>query len=279
MLLSHFKIKGFSLDFMRVKFENDLYFDNLEKSCHFIDDDNSNYAVQWWGDWEFYIERSDKYFLIRPVDFPASTMRVRFDGEFVTVDFYGAFFSWECNEAFRRFLIPTAHRFFRVDLALDLVGCSPKQLEKYGVFNLKRHTISDEQTIYYGDFRSNRKIVRIYDKKADIKKKRKQELHPDILVEEQDVTRLEVELRASACRDYGFTFDRLLDPEYCWQVFYSELTTNFIFFPLPAGIDECYAKRKYERGTPEPELRFREACEQALKKHVDIRKIVRQFYE
>ncbi len=271
MLLSHFKPHAFKLDYMRIKFEFDTVFDQLSYLCSYLDDDNSNWCVKWWFDWQIRIERSGDYYMIKPVDFPISIMRVNFKMDFeVEIDFYGAFFSWEGNEDLHKFLSPSSHRIMRVDLALDLVGCTPTTLEKCGDFKLPRGTVKDCQTIYYGDQKSNRKIVRMYDKKQATKDLGKEEVDFKILEYKEPVTRLEIEMRSACCKEYGFTLERLRDIEYCWKIFYKELTTKYIYFTLPPVLYDTYAKPTFEKGTPNPVLRFQEAIEQAIKKNVDV---------
>ncbi len=271
MLLSHFTCHSFKLDFMRIKFEMDPYFDILQNFCSFVDDDNSNYAIKWWLEEEFLIERVRDFYTLRPVGFPLTVMRLDFRaGDTVTIDFYGAFFSWKGYINIMKILSPSSHRIYRVDLAMDLIGGTPEQISKYADNKLPINTIKNKQTIYFGDWKSNRKIIRLYDKKADIIKKGKQEIHEEIFLMKQDVTRLEIELRSRACNDWALNLRKLEDPEFLYHIFYKELTTKHVWFPLPKHIDISLSRPSFKRGVPQPVLRFQEAIETALKKNVDI---------
>lgn len=105
----------------------------------------------------------------------------------------------------------------RFDICLDLLISIDKLLDffkpgmqKWAVF---RWEWWETETLYIWDkqkAQNKRQLIRIYDKKKDIMKKRKDALYPDYLVE-KNVTRIELEVRRELAQNY--TYEELLIPE------------------------------------------------------------------
>jgi hypothetical protein len=269
MVLSTFKCLGFSLDFMRVSFKFDENFDMLQNFCSYLDDDNSNYTMQWWLGQEWVMSRTGRFFMLRPTNWNYDVARVHFENE-VRVDFYSSFFMWSgCWDILRK-LYDAPHRIFRVDIAMDLGGLDPSELVNLFSTGLPRTRINDDQTVYIGDWQSNRKLIRMYDKKADSLKKRKTEIFPHVMEFEGNVTRLEVELRNEACKAWSPTIERLCDPEYQYKIFKKELSTRHVFLPLPESMDSWYQKPQLgRRGVPDAVKVLRKAFAIAVRKGLD----------
>jgi hypothetical protein len=124
---------------------------------------------------------------------------------------------------------------------------------------------------------SKRRQVRIYDKKLWAKSMGKTSLYVDYFADNRCVSRLEIELRNQACKVYEFDEIKLTDPEYLYKLFATELDTRHLFFKVPSY--NCdWSRRSFKRGTPDPVLRFREACIIAKRKGVDIKNEVIHFY-
>lgn len=281
MLQSRFAVKGFSLDYMRVGMVRDPLFDVIREKCFALDSDNSNYGIIAFGDFDLVVTRMKDKFLFRPTDFPFEIFRLEFTPDkisrYVTFDFYSSFFRWA---EFWRFLTPFRNlpqKITRLDFALDLAGCTPADVEKYVTNRLARSSINNDQTIYFGAYKSNRKIIRVYDKKADTEFKGKSEIFSELENETRPVTRIELELRVAGCRSYKLNINALEDVEYQYHIFYKELTTKYVWFPLVASVGSWFVSPPYEKATPNPVLRFREAIVKAYAKSVDIRGEVERY--
>lgn len=281
MLQSLYTCIGFSLDYMRVGMTSDPLFDILYDRCYSMDSDNSNSGVFDFCNFDFVITRNKEYFIFRPIDFPFPVFRVQFDRRsvvrFITFDFYSAFFRWPDYWRFWTPIRSIPQKVTRLDIALDLAGCMPADIAKYVDSKLPRTSIHDNQTVYFGAWKSNRKIIRVYDKKADTEFKGKSEIFPELEHETRPVSRIELELRTAGCQRYKLSIDRLDDLEYQYHIFYKELTTKYVYFPLVPSLSNWVVVPSMERATPDPVLRFREAISKAYQKGVDIRNEVVRY--
>lgn len=272
---------NFGLDYIRVDLErgeSTLFVDILLNKLSYIDDDNSNFLSVDFLDFDFTVVRSGDYFLFSPsadesyFNFPL--FRLSTPRDFVvTLDIYSSFFHWPHFFDFLYSLSSFPHRLLRVDIALDFRSFTPDSLLECFEHDLSLTRFKEKdgisETIYIGDLKSKRKLVRLYDKKLDSKKKNKTEFYPGYFAFDDPVTRLEVELRSQACSSWSLTISKLLDPEFLYNLFKTELQTRFIFLSLPSSFS-WYSKPRFERGVPDPILRLHEAFSRAEKKGVDL---------
>jgi len=273
------EIVHFGLDFLRFRVPVEYPMVSVfAVSLARLDDDNSSYSTVSLGDVDFYALRSGSRYILRPADGSCAHPVIRFGlcgggmGEF---DIYSSFFSWD-DGSYLSSLAELPHRLTRVDIAGDFKGVTVGEfVERKIETDLKmtywNKTEKGVETVYVGDMKSKRKIIRVYDKKLDSVRKRKTELYPAYFSTDDPVTRYEIELRNQACIRHMLDIRKVMDSEYLWSLFYNESTTNHVFVrDLPRLIDETYSKPKLDRGIPDPVLRFREAILTAHKKGVDI---------
>jgi len=269
----------FDCDFLKIDFEFFPEFEILLSKLSFIDDDNSHFINLDFLDFEFIAQRASEYLwtltpLVDGQAQGAAVIRIsRPRDSVLTFDFYSSFFSWAEAYNFLALAQGFPHRVMRCDLALDVAGYTPDQISEKIITKLSRTRYAEKdgisQTIYVGDLKSKRKLLRIYDKLLDSRKKNKTELYPD-LMSHSIVSRVELELRTQACNQWGLSLSFLLDPNEQWRVFVAELSTDWLTLVLPPALENWYSGPKYERGVPDPVLRFREALERAQKKGVDF---------
>lgn len=276
------KIAYFNVDYLRVQFENVEIFRVLENSVNFLDNDNSNFCRFWFFDLEFIVTRSQNCFMLKPLGFEYSVLRVDFrGGTSVKIDLYSSFFYWSDSEKWLKYMILYPHRVLRVDIACDIENMTVKQVADLFETKLSRTLINEKndepETLYIGDWKSKRKLIRVYDKKLDSLAKRKTDLFPDYFVDGRAVTRLEVELRNQACVAWDITLEKVLHIEFLYDLFVGELQTQFVYIELPLSVFDFYKKPSFERGEPDAEKRFWEAMLLAQKKGVDIVKQVGYF--
>jgi len=278
-------IKRFSLDYIKVRIplDEDPEFDTLLNKISYYDDDNSNSGVAEFFDADFAVSRSGHFYMFSPYEphisgnIPFAVLRIDRSGDaYATVDIYSAFFHWTRCYDFLEKLLQLPTRVMRVDIALDVSDYSVLSLASLADTKLPvtkiNERIDSPETYYIGDWNSKRKLIRIYNKKLHAIKNRRTMLYPEYFADEHSViTRLEIELRNQACQSWMITLQKLLDPEFIYSVFYSELNTKFVSFPsLPISLDSWYSRPVFERGIPDPVLRFREALRIASKNGVDI---------
>lgn len=119
---------------------------------------------------------------------------------------------WKRNNTLKRF-----------DLALDLkknileiVKNFTKLTQKWAKFYWESWKL-ETKYIWDKQIRNNKSLViRLYDKIEDIKKKNKQMLYPDYLLEE-NITRIEIEFRQELLKE--FKLNQLLDRSYIFNLF------------------------------------------------------------
>lgn len=279
--IQHFfeNFKRFDCDFLKIDFELFPEFEILLNKLSWIDDDNSHFINLHFLDFDFLAQRSgDATFMLTPLldgnPQGAAVIRItRPRDSVLTFDFYSSFFSWVEAYEFLHEAQGYPHRVLRCDLALDVAGYTPDQISDKVMTRLSRTRYAEKdgisQTIYIGDLKSKRKLLRIYDKLLDSKKKNKTELYPDLMLHSV-VSRVELELRTQACNQWGLSIAFLLDPNEQWRVFVAELSTDWLTLVLPPALTSWYKNPTYDRGVPDPVLRFREALERAQKKGVDF---------
>jgi len=287
-MLSTESIKRFGLDFLRIKFPFNEYLEILHQSLRILDDDNSNFSKVWFLDDVYSVARSGRFYLFTPHadgdtgDYPFPVFRVSFDKfDHVVFDVYSSFFHWDRSDGVLALLSTFQYRLLRVDIAMDIQGRNVREVN--GLFETKLALTKinergiDPETLYIGDFKSKRKLIRLYDKKLDSEKKGKTELYPDYFSSDLPVTRLEVELRNQACSSWLLDLRQLENPGHLYHVFYEELNTKFVSCDLPPTLGAWYSKPSFERGIPDPVLRFQEAIQTAIKKGVDIDSVFREY--
>jgi len=273
------EIVHFGLDFLRFRCPLEYPLVSVfAVSLARLDSDNSSYGTVSLGDVDFYAVRSGSRYILRPADGSVAHPVIRFGlcgggmGEF---DIYSSFFNWD-DGSYLSFLAKLPHRLTRVDVACDFKGISVVAFVEGKIdTDLKRtywnKTDNGVETVYIGDMKSKRKVIRVYDKKLDSVKKRKTEFYPSYFASPLPFTRYEIELRNQACQRHMLDIRKVMDSEYLYFLFYNESRTNHVFIKdLPNLISEHLSAPKLERGIPDPVLRFREAILLAQKKGIDV---------
>lgn len=129
--------------------------------------------------------------------------------------------------------------FTRIDICLDLIDIKMaylydkiiKEADKKHVSKIFFDKKGKEQTVYFWE-KSRKKntyqVIRMYDKKADSKGKKKEWLYPDY-DEYKDISRLELEIREDKAKFW--TSDKLLDDNYLFSVIIKQFYKfNYQFF-------------------------------------------------
>lgn len=148
------------------------------------------------------------------------------------IDFYSSFFSlkdmWPLYQEFdRKYAIKG--KVSRVDICCDLnisVGDFIKagyktNFKKSNTYGVDLATGVPE-TIYFGSkaSRNKRHLIRIYDKLLDTTNRKKYELYKDYF-NYNAVTRVEIELRSTSCKELGLSSDNIRDRKTLQEVFTS----------------------------------------------------------
>lgn len=173
--------------------------------------------------------------------------------------FYGAYFEYvkqgyipqETLDIFT-FLNP---KILRIDYCFDYNIKITELIKTFTRIKRPRNVFTDRkgkiETLYLGKLLSSnnhRHLIRIYDKKADIKKKQKYDINMQY-AEMQIVTRVEFELRSAMIREYKITFDDIKQNKLLRSI-KNICNTNFIQWVVPWGIPtENPESKKHDSAT------------------------------
>lgn len=135
------------------------------------------------------------------------------------ISVYGRFFALMRLGIVPESLIENFNRYqpelTRVDYCLDVLGFTPEQSRKF-FYSSRTPSKSifgqdgELETIYFGrtSIKENRRLlIRLYDKKRDIVKKKKMELYADYLAKSEPVTRVEFEIRNETLKEHKMAFE------------------------------------------------------------------------
>lgn len=165
---------------------------------------------------------------LKPYEGPIrNSMNMR--GQYWIIDVYGMFFSISSlsqgeNTFFQldtlKHLASLANVKYstRIDFCIDIKGETVDDVVSRMRHKHKQTTIfkgDDDaiETYYIGKKTSENKygVIRIYDKKKDIKAKKKQGMYADYMTTKEPITRFEVELRANFLNEIGFEAHHIFD--------------------------------------------------------------------
>lgn len=247
----------FGIDYLRYNFFEP--YKNSEFASFFIGlSENSNYRDAWWFGYHFdttYARaRSEDILHFKFEGVPVFQLK-KYNGQDeigsklgYSFDFYSAFYAKPfLRNFYREFMrkYGSSCKVGRLDIAVDL-SCQVQDVlvagykTNYRKLNRFGEDINtgEPETVYFGSKspKNKRHFVRIYDKLLDSKQKGKFELYRDYFSYNQ-VTRIEVEIRSSACRELSITTDDIADEAKIKEIFTSLcLNPRTTYFNILGGL-------------------------------------------
>jgi hypothetical protein len=204
---------------------NNLFFRLLD-----VDNSSSINGVKFFGE-EFDVQRKDKslffsrfgenLFNLR-LNTSKDSKRLGFTSSF-TFDFYGTYFAlqrlgvqkdFNFQGFLKKFLSFFDPKITRIDYCFDF-NLSIKELLKDSTFGQKTSEYYDQdgkvETLYFGNVKGQRRLItRIYDKKKLVGLKKQEYLYPYIS-QNENVTRIEYEIKSALLVEFCFDWTDLFD--------------------------------------------------------------------
>lgn len=233
------KVLRFSLDYLKFNYPRD------QKMADFamlmINAKNGEHKVKFLNTWfenEYTVVRKNGILKLKHKGYNIMQIKQYNLGDQVgayigyAVDFYSVFFSlpelWPLYQEFERKYAPKG-KVARVDICCDLAIAIGDFLKAGYKTNFKKSNTYGvdletgiPETIYFGSKSSKNKrhLIRIYDKLLDTENRKKYALYRDYFSYDH-VTRVEIELRSTSCKELGLTAENIRDRETLQEVFTS----------------------------------------------------------